>query len=193
MTPCPSYPVSPCHEVFPCVMQVRVCQTRRSLAYPLPVIGSRSKLRVARKSSYVEVLFVSPHPRFQLTKYDIGCRSDCGTAPTDGFALDRFPIPLTDRVGTPWNPHHLQLDRLPVLDVSNRSRVGWISSHLALTVTDRERALEERDIRTDTLTNVKATIRAILVGAAGIEQNRARIFGLMNVKRNIDTFVSPSD
>ena len=67
--------------------------------------------------------------------------------------------------------------------------MGWIGSHLALTVTDRERALEERDIRTDTLTNVKATIRAILVGAAGIEQNRARIFGLMNVKRNIDTFV----
>ena len=37
-----------CHQVSPCVMQVRVGQTRRSLAYPLPVIGSRSKLRVAR-------------------------------------------------------------------------------------------------------------------------------------------------
>ena len=56
-----------CHQASPCVMEVRIGQTRRSLVYPLPVIGSRSKLRIARKSFYVEVLYlyivslVSPH------------------------------------------------------------------------------------------------------------------------------------
>jgi len=55
-------------------------------------------------------------------------------------------------------------------------------------MTDRERALRERDIRTDTLTNVKTTIHAILVGAAGVQQHQSRIFGL-NVKGNVDTVI----
>jgi hypothetical protein len=45
-----------CRQLSPCVMEVKIGQTRRSLAYPLPVIGSRFKLRIARKSFYVEVL-----------------------------------------------------------------------------------------------------------------------------------------
>lgn len=45
-----------CRQLSPCTMEVKIGQTRRSLIYPLPVIGSRFKLRIARKSSYVEVL-----------------------------------------------------------------------------------------------------------------------------------------
>ena len=55
-------------------------------------------------------------------------------------------------------------------------------------MTDRERALKERDIRTETLTNVKTTIHAIMVGAAGVQERKARVFGL-NVKGNIDTVI----
>ena len=55
-------------------------------------------------------------------------------------------------------------------------------------MTDRERALRERDIRTDNLTNVKTTIHAILVGAAGVKQHKSRVFGL-SVGTNIDTVI----
>ena len=55
-------------------------------------------------------------------------------------------------------------------------------------MTDRERALREQDIRTDTLTNVKATIHAILVGATGVQRRQSRIFGL-HVEGNIDTII----
>jgi len=55
-------------------------------------------------------------------------------------------------------------------------------------MTDREMALRKRDIRTDTLTNLKTTIHAILVGAAGIQEKRARTFGL-SVKGKIDTVI----
>ena len=64
----------------------------------------------------------------------------------------------------------------------------WIVSHLAYTLTDREVALRERDIRTDTLTNVKTTIHGILVCATGMRQKRVRNFGL-SVKGNIDTVI----
>lgn len=45
-----------CRQVSPYAMEVKIGQERRSLVYPLPVIGSRFKLRIARKSFYVEVL-----------------------------------------------------------------------------------------------------------------------------------------
>lgn len=55
-------------------------------------------------------------------------------------------------------------------------------------MTDRQRALSERDIRTDTLTNVKTTIHAILVGATGVQEHKWRIFGL-SVEGNTDTVI----
>ena len=57
-------------QTSPYVMEVRIGQTRRSLLYPLPVIGSRSKLRIARKSFYVEVFhsfLCTPVPPSQWT------------------------------------------------------------------------------------------------------------------------------
>ena len=55
-------------------------------------------------------------------------------------------------------------------------------------MTDRELALKERGIRTDTLKNVKETIYTILVGATGVQQHRSRVFGL-SVKGNVDTVI----
>ena len=55
-------------------------------------------------------------------------------------------------------------------------------------MTDRERTLRERDIRTDTLMNVKDTIHTILTGVAGVDRLRSRVFGL-HVKGNIDTVI----
>ena len=59
---------------------------------------------------------------------------------------------------------------------------------MGLAMTDREIALRERDIRTDTLTNVKTTIHTILVGAAGVKKQKSRVFGL-GVKGNVDTVI----
>ena len=47
-------------QTSPYVIEVRIGQERRSLFFPLPVIGRHSKLRVARKSFYVEVFRSSP-------------------------------------------------------------------------------------------------------------------------------------
>ena len=55
-------------------------------------------------------------------------------------------------------------------------------------MTDRERAIRDRDIRTDTLTNVKTTIQTILVSVAGVQQQHARVFGL-SVRGNTDTII----
>ena len=47
-------------QTSPHVMEVKIGQRRSPLIFPLPVIGSRSKLRIARKSFYVEVFHSFP-------------------------------------------------------------------------------------------------------------------------------------
>ena len=42
-------------QISPCVMQVVLGQLTQTLVYPLPIVGSQSKVRIARKSSYIEV------------------------------------------------------------------------------------------------------------------------------------------
>ena len=56
-------------QTSPYVMEVRIGKSRKTLVYPLPVIGSHSKLRIARKSSYVEVFYSFPCLLLCLTKY----------------------------------------------------------------------------------------------------------------------------
>jgi len=55
-------------------------------------------------------------------------------------------------------------------------------------MTDRERALRARDIRTDTLANIKTTIHEILINAAGIRQHKLQVFGL-HVGGNVSTVI----
>ena len=43
------------HQVSPCTVEIGIGPEKRRLAYPSPVVGTLSKLRIARKSSYVEV------------------------------------------------------------------------------------------------------------------------------------------
>jgi hypothetical protein len=42
-------------QVSPCMMRLSIGSHMQDLIYPFPVIGSRNKLRLARKSSYIEV------------------------------------------------------------------------------------------------------------------------------------------
>ena len=49
-------------QVSPCTIEISVGLEKRQLVYPFPVVGSVSKLRIARKSSYIEVGQGLPFP-----------------------------------------------------------------------------------------------------------------------------------
>lgn len=82
-----------CHQVSPCVMEVKIGQTKRSLLYPLPVIGSRSKVRIARKSFYVEVLMPFLYVEFYLMKSVLDCRPNRRAASTGWLRTRSVPDP----------------------------------------------------------------------------------------------------
>jgi len=45
-------------QISPCVMSVTLGRVSKNLVYPFPVDGKRSKLRIARKSGWIEVCFL---------------------------------------------------------------------------------------------------------------------------------------
>jgi hypothetical protein len=103
-----------------------------------------------------------------------------------GLNINPFPISVTEKVEAPWNIHRLNLDILPVMDISEPEPLGKIPVQLVCATTDREQSLCNAKDRTDTLLNVKNTIRVIVSEFPG--SRRVRVFAL-HANKNIDTVI----
>ncbi|KAG8739258.1 hypothetical protein FRC11_000805 [Ceratobasidium sp. 423] len=152
-------------QISPCTMQLQVGNHVHLITYPYPVDGTLNKLRIARKSQYVEVIVPV-------------------STPTDsaGYFLDPFPV-IRKGVCTPWNVHHLNLDRLPVLNISSPSKVNWLNPLCALQCSEREKAIRngpeaQQQLAVNVLVNVKDTIHAITMNYSGIQGHKTRALGL---------------
>ncbi|KAL1946437.1 hypothetical protein VTO73DRAFT_15564 [Trametes versicolor] len=148
----------------PFTIRVALGSCAQDLIYPLPVIGDRQKLRLARKSLYIEVVVpvAMPFPK--------------------AWALQSSPFPVIQTGSTlfPWNLHRLPLDRLPALDVTElKSPTGdWFNPHVSLQMSHREKKMRERESLSG-LALVKDTIHTIMVRFAGIQGGpRSRVFAL---------------
>lgn len=78
--------------------------------------------------------------------------------------------------------HRVNLERLPVLDVTRTASSNWIPSHVSLALSDHELELRAQvslwqSLSLDVLVRVKDTLRCLFVRA--IESEAGRIFGLM--------------
>ncbi|KAI1783285.1 hypothetical protein LXA43DRAFT_1067771, partial [Ganoderma leucocontextum] len=74
-----------------------------TLAYPVPIVGSQRKLRLARKSSYIEVVVLVAIPFLQ----------------PDGLKLNPFPVVRVNASFFPWNVRRVCLDQLPVVNIES--------------------------------------------------------------------------
>ncbi|TFK43950.1 hypothetical protein BDQ12DRAFT_643771 [Crucibulum laeve] len=149
-------------------MEVMIGRFRYTLSYPFSIHGDNSKLRIARKSSYVEV------------------EVPLGTSNIP-FELRPFPMTSNGIDLSLWNIHYTNLDALPFLDLrSQASFKGWLDVHLGTTLSDREKLAKESSNQADkgTLVNIKETLAIILVATTGINGfDRTRVFGLHHPTR----------
>lgn len=100
-----------------------------------------------------------------------------------GFAIKNFPLLLSrDNLRTVWNVHRVNLERLPVIDVSQTDKSSWVCPHVSLALSDRERDLRQQassslqPLIVDVLVHVKDTLHSLFMRAT--EPNARRIFGL---------------
>lgn len=158
-------------QINPCTIGVAVGEEKPllHLLFPVPVLRSRSKSRIARKSSYIEVVAPIADPR-------------------DGNGIPHFMYPTFPGKGSPvlWNMPRLNLDCLPILDTSKKSELGWLNTHTSLMFSSRERHLRNNVVESSTADpkdpriNFKDSLFSLFMHSSGLQGRKTSIFGLNN-------------
>ncbi|KAG6860845.1 hypothetical protein C0995_006983 [Termitomyces sp. Mi166 len=91
------------------------------ISFPYPIDGSNPRTRIARKSSYIEV--------------DVGLHKP--NSHQDGLMINPFPMVRRNSNIISWNIHHVNLARLPEVDITY-PKCQWLGHHLSLTLFDDE-------------------------------------------------------
>ncbi|KAH7317479.1 hypothetical protein B0J17DRAFT_349474 [Rhizoctonia solani] len=155
-------------QLTPCSMELTVGKYTHIIAYPYPIRESGHRLRVARKSSYIEIIVLLSKP------------SD-----NAGYFLNPFPLHGTTAY-TPWNIHHLNLDRLPILDTTVPPEVEWLDPLLTLQLSDAEKYIRNGDQTQKeqapyALLNLKDSLHAIAMHYSGIQGRQSQTIALCDV------------
>ncbi|GJE85054.1 zinc finger MYND domain-containing protein [Phanerochaete sordida] len=126
---------------------------KETFAFPYPVDATKARLRVARKSAWIEIV-----------------AEPCLLGHPDTPVEARFPITMDHQTPIPWAIHRLNLERLPVLSTSGipKERLGWLNTHVSLALSDREQRAREAKTM-DTLAHVKDSLHSIVVHASGFQ------------------------
>ncbi|KAL2145727.1 hypothetical protein VTI28DRAFT_6422 [Corynascus sepedonium] len=105
------------------------------LTFPAPVLQDGSKTRIARKSCYIEITAplakLSAHP-----------------AILDTYLLPIANNPSPHQPPSTFNIPHLNLDALPILSLSDKSRSRFLTTLTSLMFSTRERQLREQAFAT---------------------------------------------
>jgi hypothetical protein len=158
--------------ITPMLAEVVVGSTLHCKAqFPVPVLATRSRLRIARKSSYVEI--IAP----VLDPLDVDCPPDfvfpMGILPENNPA--ETAVPFT------WNMPYVHMDNFPVIDCKDTTKLQWLTPHTSLMFSSRERTIREsnmegpgKDIRVD----FKDGLFSLFMHVSGVQGVRAKVFAL---------------
>ncbi|KAJ6624929.1 hypothetical protein B0H10DRAFT_2004878 [Mycena sp. CBHHK59/15] len=142
-------------QVSPCVMQVLVNDVvQKQMVYAFPINGIPAKVRIARKSGWIEI--EAPVRRYH----------EPPTRPVD-FAATTL-LTAKDQPPVLWNIHRVNIASLPIIKVNQhntmlaRQTAAWIKMNVSMAFSDRERAvLEQETTSTDVLVQVKDSLLAL--------------------------------
>jgi hypothetical protein len=141
----------------PCTFCVILGNSRIEIVLPFPSEYSTSRLRIARKSGWIEVItpFVTniSGSSFNFTKFSI----------------------IKEAAGRyySWNMPRLLINLLPQLKLSTKNDLNWINMNISSFFSIRERSLREKhlnDLTTgDVFVDLKENIFSLFVRGAGIK------------------------
>ncbi|EIM81666.1 uncharacterized protein STEHIDRAFT_104162 [Stereum hirsutum FP-91666 SS1] len=152
-------------QISPCRIALKFGQVERVVQFPFPVDGTRTRLRIARKSHYIEAT-VPP----------------AGHRTPGGFFVNNFPLVLQGVTPIPWNIHRLVLDKLPTVTINKRHE--WFNPSISLMMSDYDRSVMGggQKITQDgwkALADLKESIHSLFVRHTGIQGNgRFSMFAL---------------
>lgn len=155
----------------PCTVLLSIGNaTARRLVYPFPVNGALPKTRIARKSSWVEVLVPLAPALYP-----------------GGYNLNPFPTVFDGAELLTWAIPRIRLDQQPLIPISGD--FAWLSGYMGLTLSQRERALNalEDDSRPPNgLLGLKESINAIFQSFVGMNQNYGKITNFQLTRKDMN-------
>jgi hypothetical protein len=135
--------------------------------FPAPVKALKHKIRIARKSFYIEV--------------------EAPLADAAGWkSFPSFVYPTFLWSGTPlaWNSAYLNLDRLPVIDAEKNSELQWLITHTSGMFNTRERAQRDGTVvagsKRDVRMAFKESLFTMFMAFTGLQGQKTRLFSLNN-------------
>lgn len=145
--------------------------------FPIPVDKTKIKSRIARKSSYIEVITPLPDPETSSILADFVFPS----------VLD-----LSTRVPVTLNIPHLSLDTLPILSVAEPKSIGWLNTLASFTFSAREKRLRKATqsapdatggFSASTRLNFKESLFTLFMVASGLQGGQTGLFALDHPQR----------
>ncbi|KAG1781868.1 hypothetical protein EV702DRAFT_961800 [Suillus placidus] len=138
--------------------------------FPLPIDAKKAKLRIARKSLYVEIILP-----LKLVLGD-----------TDS---DMFPVIPQGGDLALWNMHRVNLDQCVPFSIANKKALGWVNPHVSLMMSDRERRIPNGLTTGSTLLDVKHSLHFIFGHASGLAEGKPPLGYALQVKGEPEIFL----
>ena len=104
----------------------------------------------------------------------------------DGFPHFLCPMFPSKHGPVIWNMPCLNLDCLPIFDMSRKEEMQWLTTHMSLMLSLRERRLREKSLdsstakQKDARTNLKDSLFSLFMHFSGLQGGQARVFGINN-------------
>ncbi|KAH8904777.1 MYND finger family protein [Coniochaeta sp. PMI_546] len=151
------------------------------LTYRVPITQENSKTRIARKSSYVEVVALLAEPGVTGSLEDYIFPTIAGHGTVAGTIV---PVTL--------NIPHLNLDSLPIIDATDKKPIRFLTNLASFTFSDRERRLRE-EVESATKTglapsvrlNFKESLFTMFMLSSGLQGGQTGLFAIAHPKSGI--------
>ncbi|KAG1740866.1 uncharacterized protein EDB91DRAFT_1202053 [Suillus paluster] len=129
--------------------------------FPLPIDAKKAQFRIARKSSYIEVIMPL---KLALGGVDM---------------MDMFPVIPQGGDLALWNMPRVNLDQCVPFSIASPKALDWIHPHVTLMMSERERRVPNLFTTGSTLLDIKRTICSIFGSASGLAQGKSPICYIM--------------
>ncbi|KAL7790283.1 hypothetical protein V8C37DRAFT_384600 [Trichoderma ceciliae] len=141
------------------------------LKYPVPVTSIGSKTRIARTSGYIEVIAPLADPKRSKILADY-------ISPT---VVTSHGLPVA------VNLSHLNLDNLPIVDLSEKERLKWVATLTSFQFSVQERQLRKKanksGLAEDVRVNFKETLFTMFMVSSGIQGGQRGMFLINHPER----------
>jgi hypothetical protein len=151
-----------------------------SLEFPAAVDKDKARTRIARTSSYVEVVSPLAHP----------LESTILSTTVSPTVLGQSSIPITSNIS------HTCLDSLPILDTSDKDKIPFATTIISSLFSPRERQLRNHvqstskaGISSDARLNFKESLMTMFMLSAGLQGEQTGLFGLSHAEDGMHMFI----